>query len=300
MRLDPNLLREESTLKDQVLNREFEISEPIVPAVRHRVSWGAIIVGAVIALSLQMLLNLLGLGIGASSINVASGSTPGEGLAIGAGVWFAVAALISLFAGGWVSGRLAGIPNRNDGMLHGFATWSVSSILTVVLLSSAVGGIIGGSASMLGKLASASGQGVQAAGPALGDLVSQATGITPAEVKQQAGQLVSDPQFQAFIMSVVRNGDADPQARQNLIQLVSQKQGVSQDQASAAVNDWQQKLINARDQAKVKATAAADQAASGLAKTALWSFVALLLGAIAATIGGLLGARTILLPVRTV
>ncbi len=50
-------------------------------------------------------------------------------------------------------------------MLHGFATWSVSSILTVVLLSSAVGGIIGGSASMLGKLASASGQGVQA--PAL-------------------------------------------------------------------------------------------------------------------------------------
>ncbi len=185
-------------------------------------------------------------------------------------------------------------------MLHGFATWSVSSILTVVLLSSAVGGIIGGSATMLGKLASASGQGVQAASPVLGDLVSQATGITPADVKQQAGQLVSDPQFQAFIMSVVRNGDADPQARQNLVQLVSQKQGVSQDQASTEVNDWQQKLMSARDQAKVKATAAADQAASGLAKTALWSFVALLLGAIAATIGGLLGARTILLPVRTV
>lgn len=286
-------------MKNQVLNRDFEVSEPLVPAVRHRVSWGAIIVGALIALSLQMLLNLLGLGIGASSINVASGSTPGEGLAIGAGVWFAVAALISLFAGGWVSGRLAGVPNRNDGMLHGFATWSVSSILTVILLSSAVGGIIGGSASMLGKLASASGQGVQAASPVLGDLVSQATGITPADVKQQAGQLASDPQFQAFIMSVVRNGDADPQARQNLVQLVSQKQGVSQDQASAEVNDWQQKLTNARDQAKVKATAAADQAASGLAKTALWSFVALLLGSIAATIGGLLGARTIL-PVRTV
>lgn len=175
-------------MKEHVLHNEFDISEPvsrvapIVPAVRHRVSWGAILVGAVIALSLQMLLNLLGIGIGASSINVSNGSTPGEGLAIGAGIWFAIAALISLCAGGWVSGRLAGIPNRNDGMLHGFATWSVSSILTVVLLSSVVGGIIGGSASMLGKLASASGQGIQAASPALGDLVSQATGVTPADV----------------------------------------------------------------------------------------------------------------------
>jgi len=119
-------------------------------------------------------------------------------------------------------------------------------------------------------------------------------------VKQQAGQLVSDPQFQAFITGIIRNGDADPQARQNLVQLVAQKQGVSQDQANAEVNDWQQKLTSARDQAKAKGAAAADQAASGLAKTALWSFVALLLGAIAATLGGFLGAPKLLLATHTV
>jgi len=118
------------------------------PARLSHISWGSILAGVAVALSLQLLLNLLGIGIGASTINPGQGDTPGSGLAIGAGIWFAISALISLFCGGWAAGRLAGDPARKDGMLHGFTTWSLTTILTLVMLTSAVGGLIGGSASL--------------------------------------------------------------------------------------------------------------------------------------------------------
>ena len=260
------------------------------PMKMRRVSWGAIFAGVAIALSIQLLLNLLGLGIGASTIDVRQGDTPGSGLAIGAGVWFAISALLSLLAGGWAAGRLAGVPNREDGMLHGFTTWAVTTIATICLLTSAVGGLIGGSASLLGKVGSLSGQGASSVAPGVTDLVSQATGITPADVKQQAGDLVGDPRFQTFVSQSVTQGTVTPEARQNLVALVSQKQGISPDQANQEISGWQQRLEQAKAQAKNAATNAADSAASGASKAGLWSFVALLLGAIAASLGGAFGA----------
>lgn len=260
------------------------------PAIHRRISWGAILAGVAIALSIQLLLNILGLGIGASTVNVREGDTPGSGLAIGAGVWFAVSALLSLCAGGWAAGRMAGLPNRKEGMLHGFTTWSITSLATIFLLSSAVGNLIGGSATLLGKAGSLSGQGASSLAPGVTNLVSQATGVTPADVKQQAGDLVSDPRFQTFVSQSVTQGTVTPEARQSLVDLVAQKQSVSPQQANDEVTAWQQKLSQAQESAKNTAITAADKTASGVTQAALWTFVTLLLGAIAATVGGLLGA----------
>lgn len=270
-----------------VLHHEESTVAP--PSLLRRVSWGAILAGVAIALSLQLLFNLLGLGIGASTIDPGHGDTPGAGLAVGAGIWFAISALLSLWAGGWAAGHLAGVPNNKDGMLHGFTTWSMTTLATIMLLSSAVGGIIGGSASILGKAASMSGQGAQAVAPALTGLVSQATGITPDDVKQQAGAVVSDPSFQTFASQIVTQGGVTPEARAGLAQLVAQKQGISPQQADAEVSSWQQKLEQGKEQAKAASLDAADKAASSVSKTAIWSFLALLLGAIAATVGGRMG-----------
>lgn len=108
-------------------------------------------------------------------------------------------------------------------------------------------------------------------------------------MKQQAGDLVSDPRFQTFVSQSVSQGSVTPEARQNLVALVSQKQNVSPEQANQEVSDWQQKSEQAKEQAKTTAANAADSAASGVSRAGLWSFVALLLGAIAASIGGALG-----------
>ena len=263
------------------------------PASLRRVSWGAILAGVAIALSLQLLFNILGLGIGASTVNVRQDGAPGSGLALGAGIWFAVSALISLFVGGWAAGRMAGVPNSKDGMLHGFTTWSITTILTLFLLSSAVGGLIGGSASLLSHATALTGKSADAVSPAVTNMVSQATGVTPADVKQQAGDLASDPRFQTFVSQSVSEGQVTPEARQNLVDLVAAKQGVSPDQANNEVNTWQTKIQQATAQAKSTAITAADKTASGVSKTALWSFAALLLGAIAATLGGVAGAPRI-------
>lgn len=290
------------------MHNEFAAHEStLTPAITdghhaHSVSWGAIFAGLVIALSIQLLLNLLGIGIGASTVTPSNGDTPGTGLAIGAGIWFALSALVALWAGGWASGRLAGAVGRKNGMLHGFATWSLTTILTLYLLGSAIGGILGGAASVLGKAASLGGQGVAAAAPTLGSLASQATGVTPADIKQQAGDVVSDPAFQAFASDMFHNGQPSPQDRANLVQVVAQKQGVSPQQADAEVTGWQQKFADAKQQASAKAAQAGDAAASGVAHTALWSFLALALGAGAATLGGRTGATFFtrgLTPTRT-
>ena len=55
----------------------------------------------------------------------------------------------------------ADIELRWDGLLHGLVTWGIATLLTVYLLSSAIGGIIGGGASALGSLTSAAGSGIK-------------------------------------------------------------------------------------------------------------------------------------------
>src|SRR5437868_6197574 len=65
---------------------------------------------------------------------------------------------------------------------HGLITWGIATLLTIYLLTSAIGGIIGGGFSALGGIASAAGTGVkEAAKP-----IAQAAGISPEMLQQQA------------------------------------------------------------------------------------------------------------------
>ncbi len=123
--------------------------QPAAAAVK-RISWASVFAGVVIVLVTQLLLSLLGLGIGASTINPTTEQDPASGLGIGAGIWFILTSLIALFAGGWVAGRLAGIPRNIDSMLHGLLTWGLASLLLFYFLTSTVGSLIGGTFRVLG------------------------------------------------------------------------------------------------------------------------------------------------------
>src|SRR4051812_5097176 len=77
-------------------------------AAVRRVSWGAVFAGMFIAIVTQILLALLGVGVGILSTDpTGNAGASGKGLALGLGIWWAIASLISLFLGGWVAGRLA-------------------------------------------------------------------------------------------------------------------------------------------------------------------------------------------------
>lgn len=117
----------------------------------QRISWAAVFAGLIIAVFIQLALTLLGLAIGLGTVDATNHNTPGAGLAIGSGIWYVVSLLISLFLGGWVAGRLAKDKHTSESVIHGLLVCGLMFILTFYLLSSAVGSIIGGAGSIVGK-----------------------------------------------------------------------------------------------------------------------------------------------------
>ncbi len=149
-----------------------ESTASTVPAVR-RVSWGAIFVGVVIAMVVQLLLAVLGIAIGASAINPLQEANPVEGIGMGAGIYWVISSIISLFAGGYAAGVLAIMQDRRDRTLHGVAVWGVATLLLFLVISSGVGRLIGGTASMIGSGASMAGGVVSNVAPRAMDAMQQ-------------------------------------------------------------------------------------------------------------------------------
>ncbi|WP_375416041.1 hypothetical protein [uncultured Hymenobacter sp.] len=163
-----------------------------VPVVK-RISWGAILAGAVLALVIQLSLNLLGLGIGLGTIDPLEESNPVAGLGIGAAIWLAITTLASLYLGAGVASRLAGIPRKTDGLLHGLLTWAVVSLLTFYLLTTAVGRIIGGVTGVAGRALTGVGKGIAAVAPEAGNAIKgelQDRGIDVSDLKREARTLL--------------------------------------------------------------------------------------------------------------
>jgi hypothetical protein len=116
----------------------------VYPSTISRISWGAIFAGTVVAFVAQILFTLLGFAIGLTIAEPVTGQAPWEGVGIGAGIWWVVTALISLFLGGWAAGRLAGMPLRQDAMLHGVVVWGLVTFVNVFFAISGVGAVASG------------------------------------------------------------------------------------------------------------------------------------------------------------
>jgi hypothetical protein len=104
------------------------LRRPLLQVIR----WSAIIAGVAVGLSVQLLLTLLGVAIGLSSIDVANPGTD----TTGAMLWASLGMLVSSFAGGYVAARMSGLRRRIDGVLHGAVSWAVSTLIFAVLATS--------------------------------------------------------------------------------------------------------------------------------------------------------------------
>ena len=270
--------------------------------IHRRISWAAIIGGVVLVVTVQLLWSLLGAGIGLDTVNTNAGATPSaSSLGISAGVWWIISSVIALAFGGFAAGWMAGVETRWDGVLHGLVTWGIATLLTVYLLSSAIGGIIGGGASALGGLASAAGSGIKD----VAQPVAQATGITPDVVQQQAQAYLkpADPdpatmspqdaqkQVATNLATYAKGGPDAAAAKERVIAIMAAQQHVSHDQAAQQFDSAQAKLQQEKAQAVQTAKNAADASAAAASKTSFAAFADLLIGAIAAAVGGSLGLQ---------
>lgn len=266
--------------------------------VLNRISWGAVFAGVVAALVVQMLINMLGIGIGLASVQAGNtGDNPDAGtLSIGAAIWFTLSGIIASYAGGAVAGRLCGGGTESTARWHGLVTWCTATLVVLYLLGSAIGSVVGGSFNAIGSAASGAGR---SAASAVSGAAGMAQNSDTSGLEARARSLVSNNDAntaQQNILDYLRasvSGDqqqADA-SRDRAADSLAKAANVSPDEAKARLDQARQQAQRVADQARQKAQAAADAARRTTARAAFFGFVALVLGAIAAWFGGSFGAR---------
>ncbi|MDM0010571.1 hypothetical protein QTI51_37915 [Variovorax sp. J22G73] len=219
----------------------------------HRVSWGAVVAGVIVAMAIQLVLSLLGAGLGLSTVDPLRYSSPDAStFGIAAGLWWVVSNALSLFAGGWVAAHLAGAPDKTDASLHGLLTWGLATVVTAYLVTSLIGSVMSGGSKVLGTAAAAG---------------ASSDAVTGAVRREMPSELSVDS---------IKN-----QAQQRLAQAAG----------AGGVDPTQPATAEQKQQAEMKARQVADQAAKRGSQAALALLLALVVGAIAATFGGSIAGR---------
>lgn len=287
-------------MKEEVV---YEPALPVRQPALRRISWAAIFAGLIITLVAQVVLSVLGLSIGASAINPLTDQNPGETVGIGAAIWLVISSIISLFLGGWVAGRMAGFPR--EGGLHGLVTWGAATLMTILLLSSAVGGLLSGAGKLAGQAMPMANQAMSSNGgnnSAMGGVSSALQGVSGGNwdsVRQDVQSISqnSTPQQKAQLTSSVekllKNGGSNPQDRQAVVSTLVSQGNMSEQEANRKVDSWVQDYQQAKTQTEQKARQVGDKAAKGVSMAGWGSFVMLVLGAIAAGLGGASGAKAL-------
>lgn len=267
-----------------------------------RLSWGAVFAGVVIAVAVQLLLGILGAGIGLTMVDPVEGTTPGAaGFGIGAGLYWLVTTVLALGAGGYAAARVAGVHERFDALVHGLVVWGVTLILTLYLLTSAVGGIIGGAFRTVGAVAGAAGSTVGAAAPA----AASVAGIDKQDVRSEAAAYLSDApsdpgqmtaeQAQTAIAkdlpALARGGAEGQQAESRIVDIVAAQRKISRADAQAQVTRAKAQFVQAKNDTVATAKSATDKAAGAAAGTSFVLVLALLVGAGAAGFGATAATR---------
>ncbi len=264
----------------------------------NRVSWGAVLAGVAISLVTLLILNMIGLGIGASTIDIGTNDNPSAaGLSVGAALWWTLSGILASLAGGYAAGRLAGKPKETTAAWHGLTAWAFTTLIVFYLFTSALSGIVGGAyrtlTSGLGGIAQTAGSAVQlvtqTAAPtlmntadpfgAIAQVIREATGgQDPAALREAAVNAMR---------SVVTGDPAQLQAlRERAAQALARARSVQMEDARAEVQQYEQQYRQGVIAARQKAMEAADTAAKAVTRGALFGAIALILGAIAGWFGG--------------
>lgn len=96
----------------------------------RRLSWSAVIVGALVAVGLGFLLNLFSFAIGLSALTMSkSGAIT---WAVGGVIGLFIVSIVSMLGAGFAAGYLgrSHCPGRHHGLIYGFTTWSLALLLS--------------------------------------------------------------------------------------------------------------------------------------------------------------------------
>jgi hypothetical protein len=277
-------------------------SDDLRTIMLNEISWGAVVAGALIGLVVQLILNMVGIGVGLSTVNAVAGDSPSaSSISMGAGLWWVISGIIAAGIGGYLAGRLSGKPSHSTTAYHGLISWALSVLVVVYLVSSAASGLVGGALSGAttvlggaGKVIGDSAQtAVQTAAPSLNSMNDPMSRIVDQVRSSSGGQ---DPAAlrDAAATSVrgALSGDPSQQAAatDKAAEALAKAQNIPADQAKAQIVQYQQQYKDMVARTKEQAKEAADATARTVSRGALFGALALLLGALAAFFAGQAGA----------
>ena len=243
-----------------MISQENVVRRSLFSAIR----WGAVLAGVAVGISVQLVLTLLGIATGLSATSVATGEAPGNGALI----WAGLSMLISALVGAYVAGRMSGLKRKIDGILHGAVSWAVTTLLFVILATSAGGSLLSGMFSSLGQGASAMSQ---AGSGGISGMLSKQLGIN------------ASPEALRTLQDSISAGRRD----QAIDQMTAM--GVQRNRAES-VTDQALILSGSSEQASPEGRAAADRGIERASRVAWSVFGAVALSLLLSLIGGALGA----------
>ena len=298
------------------------------------VTWSAVLAGAAAAAALSFVLLILGFGLGLSAVSPWSYNDAAIGTSTI--VWIGFMQLASAGVGGYIAGRLrvkwASVHNDEvyfRDTAHGMLAWAVATLLTAALMAGAMRSVIGGAVdagagvaaiaasaapaavTALAPRAAATGATANATGAASGTNSGASSGANPSGSyfsdlllrSDSAGPDTDNGELRGevgrILLNDLRAGSLPVEDREYLAGLVAKRTGLAQPDAERRVDDIYARMSKAAADAKARAKVAADQARKAAAWSALWMFVALLIGAffasLCATFGGRQRDRAVLL-----
>jgi hypothetical protein len=270
----------------EILSEDVNIVQTQRP--RSAMSWSAAIAGAIAATAISFILIALGSGIGlAVASPYAAGPSLGTMTVAGA-VWLVLTQAIAFAAGGMIAGRLRGRiePGTSadetrfrDGA-NGFMAWAIGALAVALIVA--------------GVSAASVAAGTRAGATTVANITSGTSSDqlgyfvdTLLRAPQSRQGAVSDQeraQVLRILAASIRDGSLSNDDRSYLADLVGARAGINHDDAQNRVNG-----IVDRARASLKQTAETARKAGEY--VAFWTFMSLLFGAVAATLGGILGGE---------
>ena len=192
-----------------------------------------------------------------------------------------------------VAGRLSGGPLGSTAALHGLTSWAVATLVVFYLLTTAVGGIIGGVftgvTSVIGGAGRVPTSAAQVAAPGIAT-ATDPFGAIERQLREAAGgndpAALRDAAVSAMRAALTGDQAQAQEARERAAQALAKAQNISIEDARSRVAQYEQQYRQAIEQAKQQAVQAAQTTAKVVSRGALFGFFALVLGAIAAWFGG--------------
>jgi len=295
-----------STLVSRTERQTIPVTDS--PAWRHSICWRAILAGTTAAIGIQLLLTSLGLGAGLATFSPLNDNDPLERFNTGAAIIWSLCALVSLWFGALIAGRFS--HSWHSGFVHGMLVWSLTLIITVLLLSKGTGMVLGGGLKLLANIGIA-GVGVSAAQSDLDrDAVKQTTDELGSFTEEAAQSVPTNAAPKAITrahrtvsLAVARlfatDSDLDSQPnRLAVVHALMESTQMNEAEANHTVDDWvdsyrqlKANLDDAKARAQQAAKAAADRASRQLSRAAIETFFALLLGLVVSAAAGSFGGR---------